>query len=348
MDRSNKTRIMKNVYLLIVLGILSTGSLKSAELPEYYSEVDQVLWVVSDVETTMQLYRLLGFDQFMDLGTVEIKSETTGATSKARLVAANLGGAHVNWIQPDEGKSVFRKFHNEHGDAAMSLVHRSPTEKGLKEELARLNNLGIKILDKISIATGKGELSYVLMDTEAKGKYVLGFTSGDNGLQVHSALRDENRLDLKLNQYAFAIEDPAPVSDFWKRIGLPELEIRHPELGDPMYYGKPADHELIQGWQRHGTIAYEWCIPVKPPIVYADHIKLHGEGIHHLAFSVGDMDVVLDDYTSRGFVVSMGGTWGEKGKPGSGRYEYIDLEKAGGLTMELLWNYREEPGSAQP
>ena len=31
----------------------------------------------------------------------------------------------------------------------------------------------------------------------------------------------------------------------------------------------------------------------------------------------------------------------EKGKPGSGCYEYIDLEKAGGLTMELLWNYRE-------
>ena len=51
------------------------------------------------------------------------------------------------------------------------------------------------------------------------------------------------------------------------------------------------------------------------------------------------MDQVLDDFTGRDFVVSMGGTWGEKGKPGSGRYEYIDLEKAGGLTMELLWNY---------
>jgi hypothetical protein len=53
------------------------------------------------------------------------------------------------------------------------------------------------------------------------------------------------------------------------------------------------------------------------------------------------MDVVLEDYTSQGFVVSMGGTWGEKGKPGSGRYEYIDLELAGGLTMELLWSFRE-------
>ncbi|HAQ19166.1 MAG TPA: hypothetical protein DCR40_08040 [Prolixibacteraceae bacterium] len=86
-------------------------------------------------------------------------------------------------------------------------------------------------------------------------------------------------------------------------------------------------------------MAYEWCIPVKRPIVYADHIKLHGEGIHHLAFSVNDMDKVLNDYESLGYKNSMGGTWGEKGKPGSGRYEYIELEKAGGVTMELLWNY---------
>jgi hypothetical protein len=342
-----KAKAMKNVCMLVVIGMLSSGSLTSAEIPNYYKKVDQVLWVVSDVESTMLKYRMLGFDQFMDLGTVEIRSGTAGTASTARLVAANLGGAHVNWIQPVGGGSVFKDFLEEHGDAAMSLVHRSPSADALTDELARLDKLGIGILDKISISTREGELDYILMETEAEGKYVLGFTYEASGLQVHSALKDENRLDLKLNQYAFAIEDPEPVSDFWKRIGLPELEIRHPELGDPMYYGKPADHELIQGWQRHGSIAYEWCIPVRPPIVYADHIKMHGEGIHHLAFSVRDMDVVLDDYTSQGFVVSMGGTWGEKGKPGSGRYEYIDLEKAGGLTMELLWNFREEPGSAQ-
>ena len=142
-------------------------------------------------------------------------------------------------------------------------------------------------------------------------------------------------------QYAFAIRDPEPVSEFWKKIGLPELEISYPVLGEPKYYGQPADHEMIQGWQRHGTITYEWCIPAKPPIVYEDHIRKHGEGIHHLGYSVNDMDKVLEDYTSRGFVVSMGGTWGEKGTAGSGRYEYIDLEEAGGLTMELLWSFRD-------
>jgi hypothetical protein len=303
--------------------------------------VDQVLWVVSDVETAMVKYMELGFDQFKDLGMVEVKSWKTESTSMARLVCANLGGAHVNWIQPLDGESIFNDFLIEHGDAAMSLVHRFSSANDLKNEIERLDHLGIGILDNISIITNEGDLAFVLMDTQAEGKYVLGFTYADKGLQIHTALCDDNRLELRLNQYAFAIRDPQPVSDYWKKIGLPELQISHPELGDPMYYGKPADHELIQGWQRHGSIAYEWCIPVKPPIVYEDHIKKHGEGIHHLAFSVQDMDVVLQDYTSKGFVVSMGGTWGEKNKPGSGRYEYIDLETAGGLTMELLWSYRE-------
>lgn len=323
------------------MGILTTATSKSSDLPEFYKEVDQVLWVVSDVETTQLNYRLLGFDQFKDLGLVEIKSLTRGNSSMARVVAANLGGAHVLWIQPMEGESVFLEFLEGHGDAAMSLVHRSLSVQDLKDEMSRLDQLGVEVLDKISINTPEGELAFVLMDTEAEGKYVLGFTFEANGLQVHTPLCDQNRLGMTLNQYAFAIKDPEPVSAFWEGIGLPGLSISHPELGKPMYYGKPADHDLIQGWQRHGTVAYEWCIPVKAPIVYEDHINKHGEGIHHLAFSVSDMDLVLEDYTSQGFVVSMGGTWGEEGKPGSGRYEYIDLEKAGGLTMELLWSYQE-------
>ena len=153
-------------------------------------------------------------------------------------------------------------------------------------------------------------------------------------------LTSENMHSLALNQYAFAIRNDNinDVSTYWHKIGFPEFEINHPVLGDKHYYGSKVDHDLIQGWQRQGDIAYEWCIPVSTPIVYDDHIKKHGEGIHHLAFAVEDMDKVLADYTSKGYVVSMGGTWGEEGKPGSGRYEYIDLADAGGVTVELLWS----------
>jgi methylmalonyl-CoA/ethylmalonyl-CoA epimerase len=319
-------------------GPVEGADLPGEELPAAYKHVDQVIWVVSDMDRVMDTYRDLGFSELTDLGKVRVDWGTSGK-QKVHLVCANVGGAHVNWIEPAKGDSPFNAFLEEKGEGIMSLVHRFPDRSGMDAEVNRLNELGINALDKVTFQTEQGDFTCILMDTRAGGTFNLGFVSGNEGEQIFAELGPENRDGLKLNQYAFAIRDPEPVSAFWHRIGLPEFQINHPELGEPHYYGKSADHDLIQGWQRHGDIAYEWCIPVKPPIVYEDHIQLHGEGIHHLAFSVEDMDRVLEDFTSLGYVVSMGGTWGKKGKPGSGRYEYIDLDRDGGVTMELLWNY---------
>jgi methylmalonyl-CoA/ethylmalonyl-CoA epimerase len=332
---------MKRILWLIVIWALFTGAGKEPGLPDFYTHVDQVLWVVSDLENVIAQYEELGFSQVRDFEKTDVISETTGRKTTVKLARAWLGGAVVNWIQPLKGNSLFTLFHDRYGDGAMSLVHRVPDGTDLEDEVLRLGGLGVGILDRLTLRTKSGDLHFVLMDTEPEGKYILGFTPGEGEFEMPGEFSGENRHHMKLNQYAFAIRDPEPVSRFWHNLGQPEFQISHPELGDTRYYGKPADHQLIQGWQRHGSIDYEWCIPVKPPIVYEDHIQKHGEGIHHLAFTVNDMDEVLDDFRSRGFVVSMGGTWGETGKPGSGRYEYIDLENAGGVTMELLWNYKD-------
>lgn len=333
---------MKTIISIVCILLFPLNFGNNEAIPDCYNHVDQVLWIVSDLENTVAKFEELGFSQFRDLGEVEVISGKTGNKEKIKLVCANLGGAHVNWIQPFDKESIFQDFHGRYGDGAMSLVHRFDTKKEMQKEIERLSDLDIKLLEKITIKTDEDDLIFLLMDTNDEGKFYLGFTYGDSGLKIHQSLNAGNRDNLKLNQYAFAIRDPEPVSAFWHKIGLPEFQINHPELGDTRYYGELVDHKLIQGWQRHGSIAYEWCIPVKPPIVYEDHIKKHGEGIHHLAFTVNDMNAVLEDFTSRGFVISMGGTWGEEGKPGSGRYEYIDLEEAGGVTMELLWSFHED------
>lgn len=327
-------------YLFIAFFVLFFSYGKSvSEVPEHFKKVDQMLWVVKDLDNVIAHWGKLGFTQVIMLDTVVAELKKTGKTVKIRLAKANLGGANITWIQPLGEESIFSEFNNSYGDGVMSLIHRMKSQEALQSELNRLSGIGLDIKDEINIATKEGSLNYVLMDTRNEGKYYLGYTYGDEDLKIMQKLSSDNLHIMKLNQYAFAIRKPAKVSDYWHKIGLPEFQISMPVLGNTHYYGKIVDHELIQGWQRHGTIAYEWCIPVKPPIVYEDHIIKHGEGIHHLAFSVDDMDKVLEDYRSKGYVVSMGGTWGEIGKPGSGRYEYIDLEKAGGVTMELLWNH---------
>ena len=330
---------MKHLSVILLTVLISACSSKTTETPAHLKHVDQVIWIVDDLDNVVAHWENLGFSQVLHLDTLEARLSKANEEIQLRLALANLGGAQIAWIQPLNDHSLFSDFLNSHGNAAMSLIHRFADVDQLDEELDRLSSLGVDILEQVSISTGQGDLNYTLMDTQEEGKYILGFTSGNPILRKE--LSAENRHQMKINQYAFAIREADEVSDFWAKLGFPEFEINHPVLGESMYYGEIVNHELIQGWQRHGTIAYEWCIPVKPPIVYEDHIKIHGEGIHHLAFSVNDMDVVLQDYTARGYINTMGGTWGEKGKPGSGRYEYIGLEQAGGLTVELLWNYTE-------
>ena len=45
-----------------------------------------------------------------------------------------------------------------------------------------------------------------------------------------------------------------------------------------------------------------------------------------------------------GYKVAQSGGWGEAGKPGSGRFTYIDTDSIGGVLIELLWNYRAPAG----
>jgi hypothetical protein len=330
---------MKQLSVLLLTVLLSACGSKTTEVPAHLKHVDQVIWIIDDLDNVIAHWDNLGFNQVLDLDTVEARLVKSNEKIHFRLALANLGGAQIAWIQPIDNHSLFYDFLASHGNGALSLVHRLESSDQLQDELGRLSGLGVDILEEIHISTDKGDLHYTLMDTRGKGKYVLGFTHGDPVLKMD--LTAENRHRMNINQYAFAIKEAEEVSAYWAKLGFPEFQINHPVLGDTRYYGEIVDHELIQGWQRHGTVSYEWCIPVKPPIVYEDHIKLHGEGIHHLAFSVTDMDAVLQDYAARGYINTMGGTWGEKGTTGSGRYEYIGLEEAGGVTIELLWNYSE-------
>ncbi len=331
---------MKHLIVLLLTVLLSACGSNTFEVPAHFKHVDQVIWVVEDLDKVMDHWKNLGFSQVLVLDSVEAVSHRDSAVTIVRLAKANLGNAQITWIQPVEGHSVFTGFLGSHGNGAMSLVHRFENQEQLDTELERLADIDVNVLDEITIHTARGDLYYTLMDTRGEGKYILGYTYGDTDPDIRQNLTSDNRHNVKINQYAFAINDEKAVSKYWEKIGFPGFSINIPEIRDKIYYGEKADFELIQGWQRHGNVAYEWCIPVKLPNVYEDHIKKHGEGIQHLAFTVGDMDRVIDDYKSKGFKISMAGAWGEEGKKGSGRFAYIDLDSTGGLTMELLWNFK--------
>ena len=327
------------IYLSFILFMYSSQMIK-AQINPVYQEVDQILWVVEDLKSIKKGWNAIGFTQTQDLKKVKLIShglKDDKGTIKASITY--LGGAKALWIQPVSGETIFSRYLNKNGEGAVALIHKVNNEDQLNELTQQLARANIGKIATYTLQTKTGDLKYTIMDTREKGKYFLGFVV-DGRTSGHTYTGD-NQLGMKFTQYAFAIREDKPVSSFWASAGLPELEITHGEVWDKEYFGKSADFDMNLGWQRHGNIVYEWCIPLKSPTVYEDHIRMHGEGIQHFGFSVADMDKAIEYFENKGYKISMSGGWGEKGKKGSGRFAYVDLGQIGGMTVELLWNYRE-------
>jgi catechol 2,3-dioxygenase-like lactoylglutathione lyase family enzyme len=143
---------------------------------------------------------------------------------------------------------------------------------------------------------------------------------------------------LKLSQYAVVVRSLEKVSAYWEKLGFPRMEITHGPLSDLVHRGQPGKFDQRLGWHRHGTVTWEWIEPLAGPTVYEEFLKEHGEGFHHFAFDVPDIDAAQAFFAANGAAPVQSGAWGEKGKPGSGRFAYSATDAFGGVTTEFLWN----------
>ena len=329
---------MSYFIILYLATIFSTVNVEP-QLNSIYKEVDHVLWVVKDLKSVKKGWEALGFTEIEALKKARLEKHGFRADKgSAKAVFAHIGGLKALWIQPKEG-TIFSRHLEAHGEGAIALIHKVESESQLFDITQSLARANIGKIATYTIHTSSGNLRYTIMDTMESGKYYLGFVIDTR--TSDATYTGKNKLNMKFNQYAFAIKEVQPVSDYWVSAGLPEFEITHGEVWDKMYFGKPSDFDMKLGWQRHGNVVYEWCIPLKPPTVYADHIRVRGEGIQHFGFAVQDIDEAIKFFEERNYKVSMSGGWGIKGQKGSGRFAYIDLNPIGGMTVELLWNHKE-------
>jgi catechol 2,3-dioxygenase-like lactoylglutathione lyase family enzyme len=321
--------MLTNCKLLLVL--LAAVAPARAELPDFYKRVDRVFWVVDDLDRTLGGWRRAG-----------IAEAAPGAQVRdgARWRVARLGDAIVDFIQPDEHDSVFRQFQKRCGQGVFALLHRVPAEAALQAEVARMQTLGVGIL-----ATGRvpdSDARYVLFDTAKDGKYVLGLIFAPPGEYSGSLAAPRAKPNSRrVSQYAFVVRDMPAVSHYWARLGWAEMPFTHPALWDLRYHGGPGEFDANLGWQKHGSVEYEWIQPTKGPTTYMDHMAKYGEGVHHIAFAVPDIEREEAAWSKAGFPTVQSGAWGERDRPGYGRYAYQDTHSIGGSDVELLWNYRQ-------
>jgi hypothetical protein len=328
---------------MFAIGLVALGLANPvpAGTPEIYGKVTSLNWVVKDIDQVAAGWAPLGYPALQDFGEVTLPVRYLGEpqTAAVRVAQASFDGVTVFWLQPVSGKSAWADFLEEHGEGVMSINYAAASSDALDAEVARLEGLGVGVLQTMSVDGGQGILRVVHMDTMAEGKYIVGLTSGSVAPAPQAP--PVSPFGAKLSQYALVVNDLKAVSDYWEKLGIPAMDVTHPALTDLEYHGQPGQFDQELGWHRHGTITWEWITPLAGPTVYQDFLDAHGEGFHHLAFDVADIDAVGEAWTGLGYPIVQSGGWGEKGKPGSGRFAYSDTTSIGGVTIELLWN---QPG----
>jgi len=96
-------------------------------------------------------------------------------------------------------------------------------------------------------------------------------------------------------------------------------------------HGKPSDYDMDLRFARGdmGGLGFELIQPLKGRSIYDEFLEEKGEGFHHLAYMVEDVDAEIADMEKRGFKVI------QTGAMPNTKWAYLDTDKLGGMIIEL-------------
>jgi Glyoxalase/Bleomycin resistance protein/Dioxygenase superfamily len=323
---------MRLLGYLVVVHALAVGGF--AELPGFYKTVNRVTWVVQNIDHAKPAWIALGLADVHEYPDIKLIGKYRGrpVTIWAWEITGHLGNLTVDMIQLAEGqRNALTDFLDKHGDGIFSIVHEVATQEALEKEIRRMHNLGIGVLQQVSLDRQGKHVTFTYFDSEPEGKFVLGLVYWPGGAPAPEAPETISHL-------APVVRESQTVSAFWERLGFPAFRVEHATpRGDSGYRGKPFLLSFDVGNQHYDQFGYEWIVPpMAPPNIYADFLKLHGEGIQHLGMPVDDLKKATAEYEKLGYHVWQSGAWGDIGKKGSGQYDYMDTDSIGGVSVELI------------
>ena len=107
------------------------------------------------------------------------------------------------------------------------------------------------------------------------------------------------------------------------------------ELNPTQYMSEGTDAEAKLAFINLGNITIELIQPLGEPSTWADYLKEEGEGIHHIAFDIKDMDSRIAEFEAFGIPLIQHGGWE------TGEYGYMDGRGKLGVIIELLEYYNQ-------
>ena len=97
------------------------------------------------------------------------------------------------------------------------------------------------------------------------------------------------------------------IENFKKYFGIGSFDRMVPNYFNKRYHGRPEEFKIELAFGRVGKIVYELIHVLQGKTVHGDFLDRQGEGIHHLAYEISDLDKWTEAYKKVGIEVIMCG-----------------------------------------
>lgn len=112
--------------------------------------------------------------------------------------------------------------------------------------------------------------------------------------------------------------------------GIEFPQVFTPEYFKKTYWGKPANFRVMASFAKMGEVQLELIEVLEGECPHKEFLERNGEGIHHLAFVVNNLDERIEAFEKLGIGIMI-----SVEREGV-RAVYMDTEKAIGVIVELI------------
>jgi catechol 2,3-dioxygenase-like lactoylglutathione lyase family enzyme len=135
-------------------------------------------------------------------------------------------------------------------------------------------------------------------------------------------------------QVAVVVKDIEKAAKAYAEVfNLPVPQVRETETEEKTnirYKGKPTKARAKLAFFNMGQVSLELIEPIGGPSTWQEHLDARGEGVHHIAFRVPNME------QSVSFLDAKGCPTVQRGDFKGGCYAYVDASKDLKVVLELL------------
>lgn len=142
----------------------------------------------------------------------------------------------------------------------------------------------------------------------------------------------------KVTQVAVVVKDIDKARIAWAQmlgVKAPGVSIAESHFSRPtLYMGNPSDATAKLAFFAMDNLQIELIQPLGGKSTWQEFLDKNGEGIHHIAFQVKNIDGVEKEFALFNMPTIQSGGWD------GGAYSYIDSSKEIGCILELLENFK--------